>query len=180
MAIISRANILKLLKLIFLIIKEECNNNKTMQTSESIIAYELQEALKAELSESFTEIESLRSRLFQAESAVAYWKNISERACTRAAVAEKRLRELTAAAASAGAEERVDREIAKGKSPHAKLKIMALMVGIPNTSNMDYKKLWKTVIMTVHCDKRVRMGLSVEMDALYECVCKRVNALPKR
>lgn len=185
----------------------------------------MNEALRVELAEAYSENSMLKQKLETAEAAAAMWKQTSiaaenkamnfdmeyrkntlycqemiMKANIRAAMAEKKLNDLimaikkkeeenAAAAAAAAAtkniiniEERVEEALRAAKSPLAKLKIMATMVGIKvdkNHQQKDYRTLWKSVLMVVHEDKR-RPGVSAEVDALFNCICKKVNALPKK
>jgi hypothetical protein len=45
-----------------------------------------------------------------------------------------------------------------------------------NQKGTEYKTLWRAILMIVHEDKR-RPGLSPEREALFNCICKRVNEL---
>lgn len=75
---------------------------------------------------------------------------------------------------------KVDQALKTSKTPLAKLKTMCTMVGVDptlvNQKGTEYKTLWRAILMIVHEDKR-RPGLSPEREALFNCICKRVNEL---
>ena len=86
-------------------------------------------------------------------------------------------------------EERVKNALKVAKSPLAKIRVLAKLVGVvaaaaassnPNGSkSTEYKTLWRSILMIVHEDKR-KSGISPQMEDLYNCVCKQVNDLPKQ
>jgi hypothetical protein len=93
------------------------------------------------------------------------------------------------AAQKNNSEERVKNALKIAKSPLAKIRVLAKLVGVvaataassnPNGSgSTEYKTLWRSILMIVHDDKR-KSGISPQMEDLYNCVCKQVNDLPKQ
>jgi hypothetical protein len=74
----------------------------------------------------------------------------------------------------------VEQALKAGKTPLGKLKIMCTIAGVDQAlidqKGTDYKALWRAILMIVHEDKR-QVGVSPEQEALFNCICKRVNAL---
>lgn len=196
-----------------------------MSTSKENIEYELNEAMKSELQQSWAEISMLKASLSEAEkeadsfktrivtlqrdamflkAKLAQAEREKEKFKLAAHTAEKnaeakfnmraellkKMMERARQKAERGAhpkkpcedvEERVMKALKGAMTPHSKLKVMAELVGVSHTvrNTADYRTLWKTVLMIVHQDKR-RDGISAATEELYDCICKRVNDLPKK
>ena len=93
------------------------------------------------------------------------------------------------AAQKINSEERVKNALKTAKSPLAKIRVLAKLVGVvaaaaassnpSGRGSTEYKTLWRSILMIVHEDKR-KTGISPQMEDLYNCVCKQVNDLPKQ
>jgi hypothetical protein len=126
----------------------------------------------------------------QSKKGILYWQTLAEQANLRAGLAERKLNAFLQSESGKKAsapswtwgsgksiEEKVVSALKNAKTPLAKIKIMASMVGVNSTQKgTTYRAIWRAVLMIVHQDKRP-CGLSMEKEALYDCICKEVNAL---
>ena len=205
----------------------------------NVADYELIEAMRVKLTETFTEIAALRQKLvmseetinqwkraaidaesraiaaesrtiaaetkamkaeskvmefdLQSKKGILYWQTLAEQANLRAGLAERKLNAFLQSEAGKKAsaappphswtwcgkniEEKVEAALKNAKTPLAKIKIMASMVGVNSAlKGATYRAIWRAVIMIVHQDKRP-CGLSSEKEALYDCICREVNTL---